>query len=456
MGTQTEIIISARCGAAARGGVNEDNCLIMTSVGNSAVPIDHLGNGEYLSEVVQLGRNGCLLVVADGMGGMNAGEVASQMAVETISEVFRMEKMSKIDLTDENIRECIRLAILEADKAIREAGERNPEQQGMGTTVALLWILQDKVYYGWCGDSRIYRYLDGSLLQLSSDHSYVCEVLHLSEEEAFDHPENNIITRSLGNPNEEAVPEVAGPEPLRPGELFLLCSDGLCGVLRNANLLDDLQVAASNPEKLNEGNLLLWEDAENHQWHDNVTSLLCYVKSCPKPIAEQKAAISKTLDPAKKDNAMGMVRPAASNHHKTKFWISMLVAVLVILGVVFAVNHKRSSSSAQEKGIKQEQVVQEPAVKQQDKPANKPQSPASVQEPKSNPVEAQETQRRSEKMDLQGTAPVKPEVKAPQNKTSVEMPVINKGAVAPQGTGGTPPADALKSISDAAKEHQNK
>lgn len=397
MGKQTEVIISARCGAAARQGTNEDNCLIMTSVGDPAAPIDHLGNGDYLSEVVSLGRNGCLLVVADGMGGMNAGEVASQLAVDTIATVFRSEKMSKISLTDENIRKCIRLAILKADKVIRETGMRNPDQQGMGTTVALLWLVQGKAYYGWCGDSRIYRYYDGSLSQLSSDHSYVCEVLHLSAEESFNHPENNIITRSLGNPNEEANPEVSGPEPLRPGELFLLCSDGLCGVLRNSDLLDDLQSASSNPEKLNEGNLRLWENAEIHNWHDNVTSLLCYVKSCPEQISKEKTPMTKTFDPANAKKGLGISKWPLPNWLTPKIAISILCALLILLGMILVFSHKGKKTNE----LKQEPVVEKVIDVPQAEKAKNTAKPTEKQTPqeKNIPenVEIQEIQHGGQK-----------------------------------------------------------
>lgn len=358
MGKQTEVILSVRCGAAARGGVNEDNCLILSSVGDSSAPVDHVGNGEMITETV-LGRNGCLLVVADGMGGMNAGEVASQIAVSTVAEIFRSEKISSKSLTDENIRKFMRLTIQEADKAIKAAGARNPDQQGMGTTIAMLWLVQDKAYYAWCGDSRIYRYHDGTLNQLSSDHSYVCEVLKLSEEEAFNHPDNNIITRSLGNPNEQASPDVAGPEPLREGDLFLLCSDGLCGVLRNSDILNDLQDASSNPEKLNEGNLLLWEDAERHRWHDNVTSLLCYVKSCSQAAPSSPSSISRTLDPNKKSSPTEFLQQRKFDLFKNRntMIIGIVAVALIFFGVLVHSIHKHRQKSSGKETPTVEQLV---------------------------------------------------------------------------------------------------
>lgn len=331
MDKQTEVILAARCGAAARGGVNEDNCLIISSIGVPNAKTNHFGDGEYLSEVVSLDGAGCLLVVADGMGGMNAGEVASQMAVETIARFFSDAKLRKTEITDGNARKLMRKAILEADNAIRKAAAADKEKEGMGTTLVMLWLVNDKAYYAWCGDSRIYRYNDKVLDQLSNDHSYVFEVLHLSEEEAFVHPNNNIITRCLGNPGETAVPEISQPLPLARGDLFLLCSDGFCGVIRNSEIVDILQLVAENPDRLDTGLNLLWKAAENHHWHDNVTTLLCYVKSGPEKAkaAVKPALAAQTVDPSTSNKLMS---------RKAKLTIpvvSVLCAGLLFAGYYF-------------------------------------------------------------------------------------------------------------------------
>jgi len=238
-----------------------------------------------------------------------------------------------MELTDSNARKLMRKAILEADNAIRKAAAADKEKEGMGTTVVMLWVVNNKAYYGWCGDSRLYRYNTGVLDQLSSDHSYVVEVLHLSEEEAFTHPNNNIITRCLGNPDEQAVPEIPQPEPLTQGDLFLLCSDGFCGIIRNSEIVDLLQEVADKPEKLNEGLDLLWKSAEEHNWHDNMTTLFCYVKEGPeKKKAPVKSAIAaQTIDPATSQNVGGM--------RKSKTIAVVLGALVVIAAIVAALLH---------------------------------------------------------------------------------------------------------------------
>ena len=349
MSKKTEVVISARCGAAARDGVNEDNCLVMESVGKHTSKINHFGDGEYISKVFPLERNGSLLVVADGMGGMNAGEVASAIAIETIANVFKSETIGKMDLSDSGIKKFMVNAIRQADMAIKKEALADPSKEGMGTTVVMLWIFEDNAYYAWCGDSRLYRYHDGRLFQLSHDHSYVCEVLKLSEAEAFDHPDNNIITRSLGNPTDVAHPDVCGPLQYAQDDLFLLCSDGLCGVLRNAEIEMAMQYAVENNDKLNIGNLNLWEVAENNGWHDNVTTLLCYVAKGQQVKEEVKKSVPEMV---RSTSSFGSDSPVKSS--KKGIFIALAVTVLVVALVLgflwfkekFKANEKSGSEPA--------------------------------------------------------------------------------------------------------------
>ncbi len=341
MSKQTEVVISLRCTAAARGGVNEDNCLYLETVGKQdsgghpGGDVDQRFGGEDVSRVY-LGSKGCLLVVADGMGGMNAGEVASKIAVETVSKAFRKKGVADMDMTEKNIKSVMLAAIREADAAIKKEAAADKEKEGMGTTIVMLWLLPDVAYYAWCGDSRIYRYHEGQLFQLSHDHSYVCEVLRLSEAEAFDHPDNNIITRSLGNPSDVARPEICGPLQYYEKDIFLLCSDGLCGVVRNTELRDALQCtleiveAEDSKDKLNQGNLLLWKVAESNGWHDNVTSLLCYIKQ------GQKAEAKKVGENAagKKEKNIALITSAPVKVKKSfnvKRFITIAAACLAVV-----------------------------------------------------------------------------------------------------------------------------
>lgn len=330
MSKQTEIVISARCGAAAREGVNEDNCLVMKSVGKQNSKINHFGDGEYISKVFPLERNGSLLVVADGMGGMNAGEVASAIAIETISNAFKSTTIDEMELTERNIKNFMLDAIRQADEAIKKEALADPAKEGMGTTIVMLWMFKDYAYYAWCGDSRLYRYHDHRLFQLSHDHSYVCEVLGLSEAQAFDHPDNNIITRSLGSPSDTARPDLFGPLYYNQDDLFLLCSDGLCGVVRNVEIEEAMQYAVDNHDKLNLGNLNLWKIAENNHWHDNVTSLLCYVKTGEKAVeVEVKKEVPKIVVST---SSFGKEK---KNNNKLYKIIALVVTIVVVASLFF-------------------------------------------------------------------------------------------------------------------------
>ena len=348
MSKTPEIIITARCGKAARAN-NEDNCLVRADLSQEAV--SHKGDtpSAYLSETIELGSKGCLLVVADGMGGMNAGEVASLIAVEAVSNFF--DAQLKNDLAgeqDEDIFRMIKESVVYANENIIFDAEKNPDHSGMGTTIAILWLLNGKAYVGWCGDSRIYRFntITRKLERLTHDHSLVQLLVDegdISEAEAFDHPKNNIIMRSLGDTVEKVKPETLKEAvPLCNGDVFLLCSDGLYGALpdnpRDSKLPVDVNIetilnTASEeygPNQLDKWNNLLWEKAKE-RWHDNVTSILCHVSNCgrePEPVRvfEPKQSLSSTQMTEKST--------------QTAKWVILAAVLLVVLVGLFFVMKK--------------------------------------------------------------------------------------------------------------------
>lgn len=111
------------------------------------------------NEVYSLGEKGTLLVVADGMGGMNAGEVASELAIETVREYFSSDRLTDEVLKNRySIEKYMNEVIVEADARIKQEAKRRPETRGMGTTIVIGWILDGKLYVSWCGDSRAYVY----------------------------------------------------------------------------------------------------------------------------------------------------------------------------------------------------------------------------------------------------------------------------------------------------------
>lgn len=208
---------------------NEDNFTVCPDLGKTEwiPPI----NGQ---EVIPLAENGCLLVVADGMGGQNAGEVASAIAIETVQQMFLPTNLTTDVIgKPDNIKSFLKKVIVEADDRIKKHTQGHPETEGMGSTIVIAWIIADSVYVAWLGDSRAYCIVpDKGIGRLTKDHSFVQQLVDtgkLTDEQAMNHPDSNIITRSLGDTSQKAQPEVMR-YPLEKGMIILLCSDGLCGV----------------------------------------------------------------------------------------------------------------------------------------------------------------------------------------------------------------------------------
>ena len=156
------------------------------------------------------GDSGVLLVVADGMGGLNAGEVASMLAVNGVQEYFSGKNLSD-ELLHRKPEALLSECILYANQKIVQHAQRNPDTEGMGTTLVIGWILGETLYVGWSGDSRCYLLRQGQISQINRDHSYVQELVDnktITSEEAFYHPNKNIITQSLGDVGKPPEPDI--------------------------------------------------------------------------------------------------------------------------------------------------------------------------------------------------------------------------------------------------------
>jgi len=170
-----------------------------------------------------------LFIVADGMGGHKGGEVASALAVETVQEVVGKKK-GEPKLSP---RKVLSEAYREASSRIHHKSTfESPELMGMGTTMVLFWEHRGRVYLGNVGDSRAYMFMGPNLWQLTEDHSLINEQVRagvITEEEAPHVVGRNVITRSVGFERDVMV-DVLEREP-QPGETYLLCSDGLSGLV---------------------------------------------------------------------------------------------------------------------------------------------------------------------------------------------------------------------------------
>ena len=183
-------------------------------------------------ELVTVGSLGAISIVADGMGGANAGEVASGLAISTFREVFQDRTLLPTLKSDSDIHAFLTSTIEKVNEAILRHLDIDPDAFGLGTTIVVAWILKEKVYVAWCGDSRCYRFNPNSGLELlTKDHSYVQELIdqkEIKKEEALNHPDGHLITRCLGDVDASSVPEIRAFD-IHDGDMFLLCSDGLCG-----------------------------------------------------------------------------------------------------------------------------------------------------------------------------------------------------------------------------------
>jgi len=176
-----------------------------------------------------------LFIVADGMGGHAAGEVASEIAVETVAEVLlEAENPDETRLArvtpdpEDAIRERLRYAMNQASLRIRRAAMEDPTQAGMGTTLCVLLIEDGVAHLGHVGDSRIYLFRDDALQRLTRDHTVVQQEIdagRLTPELARIVPHKNILTQSVGY-HGPVEPDTA-TRPVQPGDVFVICSDGL-------------------------------------------------------------------------------------------------------------------------------------------------------------------------------------------------------------------------------------
>jgi protein phosphatase len=204
-----------------------------------------------------------VFAVADGMGGHAAGEVASRLAV-------RVTDKRLLECTEETEKaDCLRSALLEANRAIREASREHPSRAGMGTTATTLLVEANGQYaIGHIGDSRAYLLRDGHLRRLTEDHTYVQQLVNrgrLTDEQARLHPRSSLLTRALGTDDHVDVDLYRGS--LHPGDRLLLCSDGLTGMMSDRQLAD-LLGSVPDPKALVDRLILVANEAGGS---DNIT-----------------------------------------------------------------------------------------------------------------------------------------------------------------------------------------
>jgi len=280
-------------------------------------------NEDYVYKRVESAEDGDqgLFIVADGMGGYQAGEVASRLTVTTISKsldsIFqplseqptvkldqaplqpsstaatvpdtgikaanalpaaehKTRKLSESQLSIA-IEDQLRRAIQEANKAILNYGDHKTSARGLGSTVTAALIQNDQAYIANVGDSRTYLLRDNQLKKLTADHSLVAKLVEskqITDEEVYTHPQRNLIYRSLGAGHRNVEVDIFH-EVLRPGDKLLLCSDGLWEMVRNQNL-QDLLKEQGNPQVICDKLITL---ANENGGEDNITAIVVHVSA---------------------------------------------------------------------------------------------------------------------------------------------------------------------------------
>jgi serine/threonine protein phosphatase PrpC len=211
-----------------------------------------------------------LFIVADGMGGHAAGEVASEMAVQTVER----ELTGVRDLDDKATADRVKEALKKANRNIHDRTITEVDKQGMGTTASVLLLTATRYMIGQVGDSRVYLLRDGALTQITKDHSYVQEQVDagfLTPEQARYHPYSNVITRCVGA-SPEVEPDVYQGEA-RVGDLFLVASDGLTGMVDDRRLAMLLMSRAEPERKVH----ALISEANGRGGLDNITAIVVQI-----------------------------------------------------------------------------------------------------------------------------------------------------------------------------------
>lgn len=204
-----------------------------------------------------------LLIVADGMGGHNAGDFASRFVVESLKKDLASSQ-------EDGPEAMIRKAIQTANFRLREAARQDASMEGMGTTLVVATVIEHTLYFANVGDSRMYL-LNEQIKQLSRDHSFVQEMVRLggmNAEEAKHHPDKNIITRAIGA--KEKVEIDFFEYRLTKGDILLMCTDGLSNMVEDEEILNIVKSSRDLVEAVER----LVEDANEHGGNDNIGVIL--------------------------------------------------------------------------------------------------------------------------------------------------------------------------------------
>jgi protein phosphatase len=259
-----------------RGKVRKNNEDSFLGLKFDAREVQHLGKLGQAS----IANADFAFAVSDGMGGALAGEYASNIAVEKITTLLPRSFGLRASGLDAGFGDVLTELFGQVHRALAYLGHSYEECRGMETTLSLCWFTPGWMYFGHIGDSRIY-YLskrDGGIKQISHDDTYVGWMFRngkINEREARTHPQRNVLQKALGGGNQFVDPQV-GAVGYEPGDMFLICSDGLTEGLYNHTILDLLRPPQNLPTAFNPAQQLVLDSVKN-EGRDNTTALVIEV-----------------------------------------------------------------------------------------------------------------------------------------------------------------------------------
>ena len=240
--------------------------VIKTDLGNVRTNNEDAASFFRMGDETMLREKGYLLIVADGMGGHLAGEVASKMAIEIIGEEYFKPANAG------NTEKALAKAFNTANKKIFELASANEQYRGMGTTCTAVVIIGKKGFYAHAGDSRAYLYKDNRITRITEDHTYVQELVNngnITSEEADTHPQRNVLTNAMGTKPDLRVDTGKCQVPVNENDRLILCSDGLYDYLSDSEI-----AAVMDKVSLQEAADHFIDEAKKRGGKDNITVVL--------------------------------------------------------------------------------------------------------------------------------------------------------------------------------------
>lgn len=212
-----------------------------------------------------------VIAVADGLGGHAGGEIASSLAIKKISE------LEKLSLNERNAETTVVETFLDINSTLASTMKRSAELRGMGTTLTALLLGKERTYLAHLGDSRAYLIRSGTISQLTKDHTVVQELLdqgRISPDEIDGHPQRSFVTKALMGSDQHERPDFVEVD-VQEGDLFLLCSDGLAGIIEEKRILKTLETHGATQASIEELKKLAYKKGAP----DNVTIIVAAINS---------------------------------------------------------------------------------------------------------------------------------------------------------------------------------